>query len=95
MIIVMIIWGLIGILVFTNPYINNLPIRGRAGVGLTIYFVSCILYISGIARNKMDFYFWKFIHNAIIHPLMSGPWREPKWLNFLHDWTAKRCQGAG
>jgi len=42
-----------------------------------------------------SFFFWKFVHNALIHPLMSGPWKEPRWLNEIHDWTAKRCQGAG
>jgi hypothetical protein len=46
-------------------------------------------------HRQRGFYFWKFVHNALIHPLMSGPWKEPKWLNRLHDWTAKRCPGAG
>lgn len=41
------------------------------------------------------FHFWKFVHNALVHPLMAGPWPEPKWLNAIHDWTAKRCPGAG
>lgn len=43
----------------------------------------------------MIFYFWKFVHNAILHPLMAFPWPEPQWLNRAHDWTAKRCPGAG
>lgn len=38
--------------------------------------------------------FWKFVHNALIHPLLSLPW-EPKWAQRAHDWTAKRCYGAG
>lgn len=42
-----------------------------------------------------SFYFWKFVHNFLIHPLMAFPWKEPKWLCDLHDWTAKRCPGAG
>lgn len=42
----------------------------------------------------ISFYFWKFVHNAIIHPLLSTP-LEPKWLTAFHDWTAKRCKGAG
>ena len=33
--------------------------------------------------------FWRFVHNAVIHPLMAFPW-EPKWLGRLHDWTAER-----
>lgn len=41
----------------------------------------------------MNFYFWKFIHNAIAHPLMSAPWSEPKWVLEFHDWTAKKCYG--
>lgn len=40
------------------------------------------------------FYFWKFVHNALIHPLLSLPW-EPKFLQRWHDATAKRCKGAG
>jgi hypothetical protein len=45
-------------------------------------------------KRDWRFYFWKFIHNAIIHPLLSLPW-EPKLLTDAHDWTAKRCEGAG
>lgn len=41
------------------------------------------------------FYFWKFVHNAIVHPAMSLPIDEPAWLNRLHDWTGERCKGAG
>lgn len=40
-------------------------------------------------------YFWKFVHNAIIHPLLAFPWRGPRWLERAHDWTADRCRGAG
>lgn len=46
-------------------------------------------------KRQAEFYVWKFVHNALIHPLMSGPWSEPRWLNALHDWTAQRCDGAG
>ena len=46
-------------------------------------------------QSGVSFYFWKFVHNALIHPLMAFPIAEPKWLCFLHDWTAERCQGAG
>jgi hypothetical protein len=42
----------------------------------------------------MNYHFWKFIHNAILHPLLSLPW-EPHWAQQAHDWTAKRCPGAG
>lgn len=41
------------------------------------------------------FYLWKFVHNGIIHPLMSLPINEPAWLCRAHDWTAERCKGAG
>lgn len=37
---------------------------------------------------------WKFVHNAIIHPMLSLPY-EPKWAQRVHDWTAKRCIGGG
>jgi len=39
-------------------------------------------------------YFWKFVHNALVHPLLAFPY-EPRWLQRLHDWTAQRCQGGG
>lgn len=45
--------------------------------------------------RDVSFYFWKFVHNAIIHPLMAFPWDGPKWLNRFHDWTAEKCWGAG
>lgn len=41
-----------------------------------------------------SFYLWKFVHNALIHPLLAFPY-EPKFLQRVHDWTAKRCWGAG
>lgn len=44
--------------------------------------------------KTVDFYFWKFIHNAVIHPLLAFPY-EPSWLQRAHDWTSKRCPGAG
>lgn len=40
------------------------------------------------------FYFWKFVHNALIHPLLAFPW-SPRWIETMHDWTARRCWGAG
>lgn len=48
----------------------------------------------------MSFYFWKFVHNAVIHPLLALPVEESRWrLGRLvlraHDWTAKKCWGAG
>ncbi len=45
--------------------------------------------------EQWAFWFWKFVHNALVHPLMAWPWDEPEWLNRLHDWTAKKCWGAG
>lgn len=39
-------------------------------------------------------YFWKFVHNALIHPWLALPW-EPRWTQRAHDWTAKRCFGGG
>jgi hypothetical protein len=44
----------------------------------------------------MSRYFaWKFIHNALIHPLLAFPWEGPQWLLRAHDWTARQCPGAG
>lgn len=40
------------------------------------------------------FFWWKFVHNALLHPLLSLPW-EPRWVQRAHDWTATRCYGAG
>lgn len=40
------------------------------------------------------FCFWMFVHNALIHPLISLPW-QPKVLLRWHDWTAGRCPGGG
>lgn len=37
----------------------------------------------------MTCYFWRFVHNAIIHPLI-GIFGEARWIMFLHDWTAKK-----
>ncbi len=45
-------------------------------------------------KKTKSFYFWKFVHNSLIHPLMGLPCEEPQWLNDVHDWTAKRCWGA-
>jgi hypothetical protein len=45
-------------------------------------------------ERDLSFYFWKFVHNGIIHPLLAFPY-EPRWLQRAHDWTAKKCWGAG
>jgi len=47
-----------------------------------------------VMKRNISWYFWKFIHNAIVHPLLSLPY-EPLWVQRLHDWTAKRCWGGG
>jgi hypothetical protein len=39
-------------------------------------------------------YFWKFVHNTIIHPILGLPW-DIEWANRAHDWTAERCYGGG
>jgi hypothetical protein len=44
-------------------------------------------------RNA-KWYWWKFVHNLIIHPFLALPW-EPKWAQRAHDWTARRCFGGG
>lgn len=41
-----------------------------------------------------SWYFWKFVHNALVHPLLALPW-EPRWAQRAHDWTARRCVGGG
>jgi hypothetical protein len=46
------------------------------------------------ADQNASWYFWKFVHNALIHPCLSLPW-EPRWAQRAHDWTAKRCLGGG
>lgn len=48
----------------------------------------------------MKFYIFKFIHNAIVHPMLSLPINEYNWyigrkILKLHDWTSKFCEGAG
>lgn len=45
--------------------------------------------------ERARFCFWKFVHNAVIHPLLAFPWDGPRWLLRAHDWTAERCKGAG
>jgi hypothetical protein len=42
----------------------------------------------------MCHYFWRFIHNAIIHPLI-GVFGERKWIQFLHDSTGERWNKYG
>lgn len=51
-------------------------------------------------QRNAKFYIFKFIHNALIHPILSLPIQEEKyrfgrWLLWLHDWTAEKCKGAG
>jgi len=43
---------------------------------------------------SLSWYFWKFVHNALIHPLLAFPW-EPRWAQRADDWTSKRCPGGG
>lgn len=56
-------------------------------IGLKVWTKFC--------KSRVKFYFFKFVHNAIIHPLMSLPIQEEKycigrWILRLHDWTAER-----
>ena len=43
---------------------------------------------------RLTFAWWRFVHNAVIHPLLAFPW-APKWAERAHDWTAQRIPGAG
>lgn len=45
-------------------------------------------------ERSASWLFWKFVHNALIHPFLALPW-EPRWAQRAHDWTAKRCLGGG
>ena len=45
-------------------------------------------------KRDWRWYWWKFVHNALLHPLLAFPW-EPRWAQIAHDWTAKRCLGGG
>lgn len=45
-------------------------------------------------RGTASWYWWKFVHNALIHPFLALPW-EPRWAQRAHDWTAERCRGGG
>jgi len=40
----------------------------------------------------MRYYFWRFVHNGLVHPLIAvfGEWG---WVMFLHDWTGDRWEG--
>lgn len=49
--------------------------------------------MKSMERNT-SWYWWKFVHNGLIHPWLAFPW-EPKWAQDAHDWTAKRCMGGG
>lgn len=42
----------------------------------------------------MKFAFWRFVHNALVHPMLAFPW-APKWAERAHDWTADKIPGAG
>lgn len=44
--------------------------------------------------RTVGWYFWKFVHNMLIHPFLGLPF-EPKWAQRAHDWTALRCKGGG
>lgn len=35
-------------------------------------------------------YFWNFVHNVIVHPLLASSCGGSRWLARLHDWTAER-----
>lgn len=50
--------------------------------------------IADPAPRTRAWFFWKFVHNALIHPFLSLPW-EPRWAERAHDWTATRCYGGG
>lgn len=45
-------------------------------------------------KRDAAWFFWKFVHNFLIHPLLAFPW-EPRWAQRAHDWTSKRCVGGG
>lgn len=47
-----------------------------------------------VTSHSFTWHFWKFIHNTLIHPFLGFPY-EPRWLQQVHDWTAKRCPGGG
>lgn len=45
-------------------------------------------------ERNLSWFFWKLVHNALVHPLLCLPW-EPRWAQRAHDWTARRCIGGG
>jgi hypothetical protein len=45
-------------------------------------------------EHEWRWYWWKFVHNGLIHPLLALPF-EPEWAQRAHDWTARRCIGGG
>lgn len=45
-------------------------------------------------KRDASWYWWKFVHNLLIHPFLAFPW-DPKWALRAHDWTGKRCIGGG
>jgi len=47
-----------------------------------------------MTMKTANWYWWKFVHNFLIHPLLAFPW-ELKWVQRAHDWTAKKCWGGG
>lgn len=47
--------------------------------------------VSTVQFQPLKFYLFKFIHNALVHPLMAWPW-EPQWVTRLHDCTARRWE---
>ncbi|MGB7925572.1 MAG: hypothetical protein WCF57_20205 [Pyrinomonadaceae bacterium] len=38
---------------------------------------------------RLNFYLWKFIHNAPAHFLKAWPY-EPQWVERFHNWTARK-----
>jgi hypothetical protein len=41
------------------------------------------------ARDLEARVIWRFVHNAIVHPMMAFPW-TPRWVLKLHDWTSSK-----
>ena len=90
----------------TRTISSQIPSTNGASDAVFSQTARLILELPGIARapvvERLEAieeprfsYWWKFVHNAIIHPLLSTPLPEPRWLQRAHDWAAERCQGAG
>lgn len=67
-------------------------------VCVSYLFAHCTVATYSYMRERLieapSWYFWKFIHNGVVHPFLALPW-EPKWAQRAHDWTAQRCKGGG